>query len=53
VSDVAALPAPLHRIRLAIAEAFAEHGVQIPFPQRDLHLKSIADEASARLRPQS
>lgn len=27
-------------IRYAIDEAFREHGVQIPFPQRDLHIKS-------------
>jgi small-conductance mechanosensitive channel len=24
----------------AVFEKFAEHGVEIPFPQRDIHLKS-------------
>lgn len=27
-------------IRFAIDDAFRQHGVQIPFPQRDLHIKS-------------
>jgi potassium efflux system protein len=28
-------------VLLQIDQAFREHGVQIPFPQRDLHLKSV------------
>jgi small-conductance mechanosensitive channel len=31
----------------AIFEAFREHGIEIPFPQRDLHLKSIAPQVSS------
>jgi small-conductance mechanosensitive channel len=30
---------------LAITEALAEAGITIPFPQRDLHLQSVADSA--------
>jgi potassium efflux system protein len=41
------VPNPRDRFELAndvllqIDQAFREHGVQIPFPQRDLHLKSV------------
>lgn len=31
----------------AIFEAFRERGIEIPFPQRDLHLKSISPQASS------
>lgn len=30
-------------LRLAVFEAFEEAGIQIPFPQRDLHLKTTPD----------
>lgn len=33
-------------VRVAIWKAFREHGISIPFPQRDLHLKSLPDEIS-------
>jgi len=33
---------------VAITAALAEAGIEIPFPQRDLHVRSIADEASLR-----
>ena len=36
-------------INLGIWYAFKEAGIQIPFPQRDLHLRSVAPEARARL----
>ncbi len=32
-------------VRIAIWDAFAEHGIEIPFPQRDIHIK--ADPAGA------
>jgi len=35
-------------LRLAIVKAFKEHDIEIPFPQRDLHLKDI-DRLSAAL----
>lgn len=34
-------------IRFQIAEAFAAHGIEIPFPQRDIHIKSSPGQASA------
>jgi small-conductance mechanosensitive channel len=39
-SGVVEVPSELH---LAITEAFAEAGITIPFPQRDLHLRSAAE----------
>jgi potassium efflux system protein len=29
-----------HEINLAVARVLAEHGIEIPFPQRDLHIRS-------------
>ncbi len=31
----------------SIFEAFAEHGIEIPFPQRDLHVRSVASAVPA------
>jgi potassium efflux system protein len=33
-----------HEVNSAIFEAFAEHGIEIPFPQRDLHVRSWSPE---------
>jgi potassium efflux system protein len=40
-----------HELNSAIFEAFQEHGIKIPFPQRDLHLHSVDDSAASRLHP--
>ena len=50
IDDVSKLPAPVHRIRMRITELFDEHGIEIPFPQRDLHLKSVAAPAAEAMR---
>jgi len=32
-------------LRFAIAQKFIEKGIRIPFPQRDLHIKTVSDNA--------
>jgi len=39
----------LSEIRAAIDARFREEGIEIPFPQRDLHLRSVDDEAFGAL----
>jgi len=39
-TDVFEVPSEL---AVAISEAFAQAGISMPFPQRDLHLRSVAD----------
>jgi potassium efflux system protein len=36
-----------HEINSAIFEAFKEHGIEIPFPQRDLYIKQWPEKAKA------
>ncbi len=36
-----------HELNSAIFEAFAENGIEVPFPQRDLHLRSGVEGAQA------
>jgi len=37
------------RLTVGIYEALRAEGIQIPFPQQDLHLRSVSPEASAQL----
>ena len=37
-------------LNVGVNRALAEAGIEIPFPQRDLHLRSVADEAGTALR---
>ncbi|MBD3853381.1 MAG: mechanosensitive ion channel [Acidobacteria bacterium] len=36
-------------LRVGINRALAEAGIEIPFPQQDLHLRTVDDEARATL----
>jgi potassium efflux system protein len=40
-----------HQLHLALERALREAGIEIPFPQRDVHLRSVAAEAAEALRP--
>jgi small-conductance mechanosensitive channel len=44
VEDSAIVPS---RVRFEIDKRFRELGIEIPFPQRDIHIRSIAKEISA------
>ena len=37
-------------ILFSIWDNFEEHGIEIPFPQRDYHLKSVSDSVSQKLQ---
>ena len=36
----------IHEVHRGILEALREHGIQIPFPQRDLHIRSTVEAAT-------
>jgi potassium efflux system protein len=38
-------------LNVAVHRALAEAGIEIPFPQRDLHLRSVDTEAGSALQP--
>lgn len=48
VGDIAQRLTTQSDLHYAIDQAFREHDVEIPFPQRDLHLRSIDEEAALR-----
>lgn len=50
LADILDQLAVMNDIRFAVIEAFAKEGIQIPFPQRDIHLKSGADQS---VKPQA
>jgi potassium efflux system protein len=39
-----------HAVHEEILGALRKNGIEIPFPQRDLHLKSVADKITALKR---
>ena len=39
------------KVLLNIWNLFQEHNIEIPYPQRDLHLKSISEESAAIINP--
>ncbi len=41
--------AVLTQLNVAINRALAENGIEIPFPQRDLHLRSVDADAGSAL----
>ena len=51
--SVNALTTVRSEIAVAIQDALEAAGIEVPFPQRDLHLRSIAEEARAALRDAS
>ena len=44
-----AWPVVASDVRVAVARALAEAGIEVPFPQRDLHLRSVAPDAARAL----
>ena len=38
-----------HELNCAVYKAFAEHGIEIPFPQQDLHIRTSGGSSSAAL----
>jgi len=50
VADIAVRNQTRTELAIAITRDFAETGIEIPFPQQDLHLRTIAPAAAAVLR---
>ena len=42
-----------HDLNMTINRTFAEADIEISFPQRDLHLRSVSDEVRAAMMPQN
>ncbi len=45
--DIVRVPS---EVRVGVNRVLTEAGIEIPFPQRDLHLRSVSGEAAGRLR---
>jgi small-conductance mechanosensitive channel len=39
-------PGVRHRLNVAVIKAFREHGIEIPYPQRDLNFRNALPEAN-------
>jgi potassium efflux system protein len=39
-----------HAVHVALEKALRDNGIEIPFPQRDLHLRSVSPDAGGFLR---
>jgi small-conductance mechanosensitive channel len=52
VNTLTVLLATKHQLHLAIDELFKRHNIEIAFPQRDLHIRSIPDELSKLMQRQ-
>ncbi|MGI9519048.1 MAG: mechanosensitive ion channel domain-containing protein, partial [Pirellulaceae bacterium] len=50
VGDVGSRLAVVDDLHKRINKAFHEAGIQIPFPQQDLHVRSITEDAARKLR---
>jgi small-conductance mechanosensitive channel len=40
-------------LAMRIRDALADAGIEVPLPQRDLHLRSVSPDAASRLAPAS
>ncbi len=51
VADISERFSTLSDLHFTIDESFREHDIEIPFPQRDLHLRSIDEDVAFRHGP--
>lgn len=51
VADISERFGTLSDLHFTIDESFREHDIEIPFPQRDLHLRSVDSDVAFRHRP--
>jgi len=49
IADCAQKPGIMDELHRAVDRIFREHDIEIPFPQRDLHLRSVAGSAGSAL----
>ncbi|MGR8998577.1 MAG: mechanosensitive ion channel domain-containing protein [Gammaproteobacteria bacterium] len=47
VSELANRLPATHDVHVRLEKALAEHNIEIPFPQRDIHVRSVASDSSA------
>ena len=51
VADISERFSTLSDLHFTIDEEFRAHDIEIPFPQRDLHVRSIDEDVAFRHRP--